>query len=67
MTVNYPDKHFVNADVRTMALSLMADADAIRDEEPKAAERRAHIIRASSHMLAAFAELEELQRFPPRT
>jgi hypothetical protein len=57
---------WVNADVRAMALALLSDADTIRDDEPHAEARRAHMLRASSHMLSAFAELVELQRFPPR-
>lgn len=57
---------WANSDVRAMALAILADADTIGDEEPNAELRRSHLLRASSHMLAAYSELQELQRFPPR-
>lgn len=55
-----PERQMDNALVKAMARSLITQADTIRDEEPRASARRVHLLRASSHLLSAFAELEEL-------
>lgn len=59
-SIEWVDRAFVNGDIKLMALEMISQACAIRDEDPDASVRRAHLLRASSHLLSAFAELEEL-------
>jgi hypothetical protein len=60
--ISYLAKDWTNSDVKGMALDILKQADEIRDEEPACETRRAHLLRASSKMLEAFAELELLAR-----
>lgn len=51
---------YCSSDVKRLATSLLTKADAVRDEDPWASVKRTHLLRASSHMLQAFAELQTL-------
>ncbi len=62
--IDFPTKSFVNSDVETMALSLIEEAHGVRDDDPRSMSpsvRRAHLLRASSHLLNAFAELQAMK------
>ncbi len=51
---------WVNSDLRKMARDIIEQADTILDEDANASQRRVLLLRASSHLINAFAELEEL-------
>ena len=66
ISVSRPHDRFVNSDIKSMAVSLISQTEDIQDEEPRASVRRASLLRASSHLLNAFAELETLSSELPR-
>lgn len=53
-----------NSDIMKMAKHLIANADSILDEDLNASKRRVLLLRASSHLINAFAELESLSNIP---